>query len=729
MLQLALSPALALYLLYRGFRNRAYFSRIKERLGFLPVTFHSTGMGSLWVHAVSVGEVLSAVALIHRVRRARPDVDVFLSTATLAGRETAEKRLAGVARIFYAPLDYRSVVRRVLRRIRPAAVVVMETEIWPNLYRETKRSGASLLIVNGRISDQAWPKYRRWRWAFRHVLALPDAIWAQSAKDAARYVEAGAERVVSAGNLKYDLQPPKEIATDLAAFLDDLRPRAVWVAASTMPPAAAGDPDEDDAVIDAFRKLRGEGMLLVLAPRKPERFDVAAEKLRAAGVPFVRRSHLEPVELPGVLLLDSIGELAAIFERATVVFMGGTLVSRGGHNVLEPAYFGKPILAGPHMENFAEIAQEFDAAGAWMRMRTASELTAAVSELLDHAQDIGARAQALATAKRGVVDRVAARVLEALGDGVPHMGWPMLKPLGCLWALGHRVNLARRQRALATRVVSVGGMSMGGSGKSPVVAHLAARLEGAAILTRGYRRAGSGVVVVPKGGSAETAQTGDEAQMFVRRGVAHVGVGADRYAVGRMLETQLHPRVFLLDDGFQHVQLRRDVDLVLIDATNPWGGGLPPIGRRREPMAGLRRATAVLLTRVPLGAPTAGIEREIRRYTEAPIFRSRMVPQAWTSPVRRVTAFCGIGSPDAFWGTLEELGLEVTHRAAFADHHRYSQAELEVLWRAGGELPMVTTEKDMMNLPTGLTFPIEAVRIEVEIENEAALLRLIEGTA
>lgn len=735
MLQLALSPALALYILYRGFRNRAYFSRIEERLGILPASFDSTGMGSLWLHAVSVGEVLSAVELIRRVRAARPDLDLFVSTATLAGRATAEQRLAGLVRgIFYAPLDYRSVVKRVLRKIRPAAVVIMETEIWPNLYREAKRSGASLLVVNGRISDRALPRYRRWSWFFRHGLALPDAIWVQSEQDVERYALAGApvERVVSAGNLKYDFQPPRAIAAEIAEFLARVNPREVWVAASTMPPAVAGDPDEDDAVIAAFRELKREGLLLILAPRRPERFDAVAEKLTTAGIPFVRRSALGALRLPGVLLLDTIGELAAVFERASVVFMGGTLASRGGHNILEPAFFAKPVIAGPHMENFAEMAAEFDAAGALVRVRDAASLAAAVRRALDAPGETGRIAQELAMAKRGVVDRVAERVLQAVADGVPDSQNAYLTPLSWLWAKGHAIHLSRGQRAarsLATRVISVGGLTMGGSGKSPMVAHLAERLNDPAILTRGYRREASNTsVIVPRGASAPIAQTGDEAQMFVRRNIAHVGIGADRYETGRFLETQHAPGIILLDDGFQHVRLRRDVDIVLIDATNPWGGGLFPVGFRREPLDALARATAIVLTRVPPGAPTTGIERTIRGYNaNVPIFRSRMVPEPWTLPTRKVAAFCGIGSPAAFWRTLEELGLEIVHRAVFRDHHKYSAEELEAFARASGAEVLVTTEKDMMNLPPGLALPIECVCIRVEIENERELLRLIEG--
>ena len=350
---------MALYLLYRGLRDRRYFAGLAERLGFLPTTIQSTGSGAIWFHAVSVGEVFSCVELIRALRAAHPHTRMYVSTTTLAGRETAELKLEGLADgLFFAPLDYQSVVRRVLRRLRPAAVVVLETEIWPNLYREAKGAGASLLVVNGRISDRALPRYQRWSWFFRHTLSFADTIFAQSIEDKRRFVLAGArlDQVKVAGNLKYDFTPPSEgVAPTISGFLHRTQPTKIWIAASTMPPADSTDVDEDDIVLRAFAQAARShrGLLMVLAPRRPERFDVVAEKLNRAGVKFVRRTKLAKLELPGVMLLDSIGDLAPLFERADVVFMGGTLARRGGHNILEPAYFGKPVIVGPHMENFS----------------------------------------------------------------------------------------------------------------------------------------------------------------------------------------------------------------------------------------------------------------------------------------------------------------------------------------------------------------------------------------
>ena len=467
-----MSPAVGLYLLYRGIRNRAYFTKLAERFGILPALKDTTGSAAIWFHAVSVGEVLSAVELIRVLRRDRPYTRCYVSTTTLAGRAIADQKIAGLADgIFFAPLDYRSLVKRVLRRLRPSVVVVLETEIWPNLYRESKRAGASLLIVNGRISDRALPRYLRWRSFFKHVLRWPDAILVQTDQDRSRFEAAGApsDRVQVAGNLKYDFTPPSAIAPDIARFLDTLNPARVWIAASTMPPATPGDVDEDDAVIAALQSL--PGVFLILAPRKPERFDIVAGKLARVGLPFVRRSDLSTISEPRVLLLDSIGELAALFLRGDIVFMGGTLANRGGHNILEPSYFAKPVILGPHMENFAAIAHEFELGGALERIDHADALGPAVLRLFEDPAlraRIGERARELAMSRRGVTARIALEIWRAYDEGIPNPSRTLparilLKPLSWIWQAGSKVRtMMQPPRALQTPVVSIGGLAMGG---------------------------------------------------------------------------------------------------------------------------------------------------------------------------------------------------------------------------------------------------------------------------
>jgi tetraacyldisaccharide 4'-kinase len=759
------APVISLYFLVRVRKDRRYARAFSERLGKLPFSPEVTPAASIWFHAVSVGEVLSAVELIRRLRVQYPAAPIFVSVTTVTGRALAEHKLRGlVAGLFYAPIDYRWCVRRVLRRLRPALVVVLETEIWPNLYREVKRTEAALVIVNGRISDRALPRYRRFRWFFRAALSCPGRILAQSERDRERFIAAGAmpERIVVAGNLKYDFTPDSGRVAEVAEFIGRTAPAEVWIAASTMPPADGSDLDEDAAVIAAFRDLSREHdrLLLILVPRRPERFDAAAAKLEAARIGFVRRSRLgggSHLELPGVLLLDTIGELSRVFSEADVVFMGGSLARRGGHNLLEPAFYGKPVIAGPHMENFADIAAEFRADGAMMDIGSASELASAVDMVLTDPvarQRIGAKARRLAESKRGVAEKVVAGLLEFYFRSVPCRPGPaVLSPLAALWAIGTRLDRRRKaagQRRLGTRVVSIGNITTGGSGKTPVVQWLAGALTGrgltTAILTRGYRRRSPEAdVVVPAGTRVPSDLTGDEAQLYLRGGIAHLGVGPDRFTVGRIVEQSLDPDIFVLDDGFQHWRLHRDLDVLLIDALDPFGGcRLVPEGRLREPLDSLSRADVFLITRWDPCFRTDAIESVLRAHNQrAPIFRARVVPTRWVDAASRATfdvmerkftsvaAFCGLANPASFWRTLDALAVPAAVRLDFADHHVYSASELRGLAaRAGasGAEALVTTEKDAMNLPAiSCGLPLYYLEIGIEIDDGARFLDICSG--
>jgi 3-deoxy-D-manno-octulosonic-acid transferase len=743
-------PFLVVYFLLRGLKLRGYFRLFGQRVGFLPGSYRQTREGAIWLHAVSVGEVLTAMELLRRLRARLPRAPLFVSATTLAGRAAAQDKLRGLADgVFYAPLDYCSAVRRVLRRLRPRALVVMETEIWPNLYREAKRAGCALVVVNGRISDRAAPRYRALAWFFRPVLALPDAILAQSEISAERYLAAGAPagKVRVAGNLKYDFDPSQaQVPEALRELLDRIGPKQVWIAASTMPPAGEGDPDEDEAVLEAFQALRRPGLLLILAPRRPERFDTAAELLARKGVPFLRRSQLRAgasLELPGVLLLDSIGELSGLFRLADVVFMGGTLAQRGGHNILEPAFFRRAIVVGPYLENFPEIARKFTAGGGVYPIAGAAELTGAVAKLLEDAglrSRLGERAGELAEAERGATER-AAEIERQYWRAAPiyrraQPWYALLWPLSRLWLLGGRWRRAvARPVRLATPVVSVGGLTAGGAGKTPFVLWLAGQLKAQgiepAILTRGYRRrAPERCTILAPGEQAPVARTGDEAQSYLRAAIGPVGIAADRVAAARLIEKRFHPAVFLLDDGFQHWGLERSLNIVLLDALDPLGGGEPiPLGRLRETPEALQRADMVVITRVEPGQRLDGLEALIRRHNpSAPIFRARVAAQGWRPREVEgpVAAFCGLGNPQAFWQTLEGLGIQPVLRRAFGDHHRYSARELRELAqqaRARGAQALATTGKDLMNLPDGwreATEGLEVLWLEVGIEVEGA---------
>jgi len=751
-------------------RSRAYLGSLKQRCGFLPASYRQTLPGAIWLHAVSVGEAMAAVEMVRQLRQCLPRSPVYVSVSTLAGYQTARQKRPD-ARVFYAPVDYVFAVRRVLRRLRPALVVVMETEIWPNLFRETKRMGAGLLMVNGRISDRAIARYASLRWFFGGVLEEVDLVLAQSEEMRQRFVRIGAppDRVRVGGNLKYDFAA-REAGPDspVRRFVERVAPRAVWIAASTMAPAFAGDVDEDDAVIAAFGEVaaREPGLLLMLAPRKPEYFEAAARKLERAGVRFVRRSELrgeETVELPGALLLDSIGELSSLFGLADVVFMGGTLAARGGHNILEPAAAGRPVIAGPHMENFAEIAADFRAAGALVEVGDASGLAAAVIRMLaDPAQAaaLGARGRVCAQARQGATAVAARAARDVFADHVPRYrpaqpGFLFLWMFSRLWMWGgafqRKRDLARR-RSLEAPVISIGNLTAGGTGKTPAVLYVTEKLKEAGwkpgILTRGYgRHSPHRHEAVAAGAHVPVERSGDEPQIFLRAGVAPLGIGADRWQAGRLLQQEFGVNLLLLDDGFQHVRLERQVDIVLVDAFNPSGGGEAlPLGRLREPLEGLARADIMVITRSDHGRLVESAERMLRRYNpRAPIFRAHAQPKEWVAvaggetiaadalPFRRVAAFCGIGNPHSFWATLGALGYDMVDRLRFDDHHRYKPRELRFMahqFRQAGAEAVVTTEKDMVNLGEDADrllgpLPLYWLRIGVQVERENEFLEAI----
>jgi tetraacyldisaccharide 4'-kinase len=752
-LQALASPVLLVYLLLRGIKNPPYFSTLRERLGGIPSSWQHTASASIWLHAVSVGEILAAVPLLEELKRRTPGTSIFVSTSTLAGRETADKRLAGLAAgVFFVPLDFVWAVRRVFRRLRPSVVVILETEIWPNLFREANRLGCGLVLVNGRISDRALPRYRRFAPLFSCVLDLCDAILVQSEDMVARFVEAGAPaRCVSVGgNLKYDFEPavaPKD--SPAMAFIEADRTRPLWIAAST---SADDRLEEETFVIAAQRAL--PGWRLIVAPRKPERFDAVAGMLAASGLRWTRRSAFNDARAD-VLLLDSIGELGGLFSESAVVFMGGTLADRGGHNILEPAVHGQPVIVGPHMENFRDIAADFERRRAMLSIPSGEELAGAVLRAAADPER-GERARAAAEARRGAAARSAEKVLSLYDSKYPCERHPQpvytfLWLLSLLWKAGSAIDRKRkRERAqkLSVPVVSVGNITTGGTGKTPLTIELLRMFKehGAGMLTRGHGRTSHGNVLFLGPQENLTADvTGDEAQLCMRAAGTPIGIGADRFEAGNELLAAAKLKMLVLDDGFQHLQLRREFDLVLIDGLRPFGGGhLLPLGRLREPLAGLGRASAFVITRADEAPNTRAIEAVVKKYNSAaPVFRARTVAACWRDgtgaafPIdappfdgARVVAFCGLGNPQAFWKSLRGQGIEPVACYAFEDHHKYTPIEIRRIARhvrdVGVEV-LLTTEKDAVNLDPDYPAILETVKLYwLEIRTEIELAEELE---
>ena len=766
-LQALALPVLLLYFVSRALRDRTYWRSLPERFGFLPHSFKQTAPGAIWLHAVSVGEVISCLEFARRLRAEFPNSHLFVSTSTTAGRATADEKLGGIADgVFYAPVDYVWAVRRVLRTLRPSAVIVAETEIWPNLFREVHRTGAGLTIVNGRISDRAMPRYLRWRRIFPAVLAAPDSILAQTEAIRERFLGLGAppDRVRVSGNFKYDFEA-RAAGPDspVVQWIERLRPAKVWIAASTTAPIESGDPDEDDAVIAAWRELTAQqpDLALILVPRQPQRFDIVAAKLAAAGIPFERRSQLRDGSAR-VLLLDTIGELSALFAYADAVFMGGTLPRKGGHNILEPALFAKPVILGPHMENFQAIADDFTAARACLRIGRPEELAPAVDGVLRDGAGMGERARACAMEKRGATARAVEEVHRIYRVPRYRMAMPwyaVASVVARVWRAEARrraVRNYRRRRRLDVPVISVGNVSMGGTGKTPCVLRLLELLREQgrqpAILTRGYGRTSpEKSLVLPPGAIIRTERTGDEPQIFLRSRLAPVGIGADRFLTGSLLQQNFAADVMVMDDGFQHVKLARNLDIVLIDGVNPFGGKeIFPAGRLREPIDGLARADMVVITRSDVTDLVPAVERVVRRHNpDAPILHARIEPEWWvehrsgrlhgveTMAFDRAGAFCGLGNPQGFRRTLAALGIELVDWVEFEDHHRYTPAELRRIagqFHEKGATAILTTEKDAVNLCDSCDdllapLPLYWLKVGMRFDREDDLLEHINRAA
>lgn len=417
-------PGILVYHCWRAFR-RGRPAALSPRFG-LETDLELAALaekGPIWVHAVSVGETMAVKPLLAALKQAYPGRPLILSHMTETGRSVA-RTIGSVDHCLYFPFDYPGAVRRVLTRVRPSLVVIMETEIWPNFLRVARQLDIPTVIVNGRISDRSLGRYLRLRSFFRPVLAQVTTFCMQTAEDARRIEAIGADpaRVRVCRNLKYDIPtalPTEEERADL---------RAAYRLPDGIPVFTAGSthPGEETAVLEAFRSLlaTGQEAVLVLVPRHPERAGEVAALVPQAGLPCRRRSQLDAVDGPlescGVLLVDTVGELMRLYAVSDLVFVGGSLVAVGGHNVLEPASLGVAVLFGPHMSNFREIAAMMVAAGSGIQLADGSELARQLVELLrDKARrlEMGQRGRQLLLDNSGATERHLAAIAELLPIG------------------------------------------------------------------------------------------------------------------------------------------------------------------------------------------------------------------------------------------------------------------------------------------------------------------------
>lgn len=794
----ATSPLWGVWLLWRLFGVR------KDRRGFhqrwfgLDASFVEAARGHslekaassmrVWIHAVSVGEAMAMAPLVKALRQRYPEALLVGSTVTDLGQEAMRAKLPELDLVFYVPFDVWWAVRQTIRAINPTLFLFGETELWPNLLLQLERWGVTAVLVNGRVSERSARRYRWTGGLMRAVVKTIDALIVQADIHRARFIGLGADpaRLTIAGNLKADHVTGGSGHAELFRTLIGIGAEQLIVAGSTHEP-------EERLIAQAFLSLLAvrPGLRLCLAPRHLDRLVSIETMLQRLGLSPVRRSRIAPAgrawsDGRDVLVLDTIGELADCYTMATVTIMGGTFAPVGGHNLLEPAAAGCPILIGPHVDQWSAVAEELVAAGAARMMATGEELTAELQAVLDdehRRQTMAAAAREYVVRQQGATARTMTVITPLIESG-PSGAQLIRRRIGglaaCarwLFAPGRLAALARmlltpaawgyglvtairrwgyrrgwfRADRLPVPVISVGNLTVGGSGKTPAVIAIGQLLQSTGhsvgIVLRGYRGMRREDPLLVSDGQALRAvveQAGDEAVLLARRlpGIS-VAVGKSRAAAGRLLLTGCHPDCVLVDDGFQHLSLARDVNVLVMDAMQPHvGGRLLPCGPLRESWSAVRDASAVIITHRCRDAD-ADVQRNERRaqLVEAlrdagfggPVFSGAIRPTDLielntgrsmgleTFSGRRVAVCSGIGQPQSFRDLVVSLGVMRCIDWEYADHHRYDRRELEEMAREAlrrGAAAMVTTEKDAVKFdqwPTAL-LPAAAVRILLRVE-------------
>jgi 3-deoxy-D-manno-octulosonic-acid transferase len=452
-----LSFALLPYFAYQALVHRKYAGSFKERMGWLPIQPGSRddGRETIWLHAVSVGEFLAARALTDQLQTGLPAYRLVVSTTTLTGQRLARAASKSFDATFYFPFDWKFSVRRALDRVKPSIVIILETELWPNFLRECRTRDVIVILANGRISERSFRRYRRVGSFIQRAIADFSLMIMQTEADAERARQLGASRVRVCGNLKYDVDLENSSSTDnsnlrfeisnsesseQANLAGDIDQQFGLSSSSHLMVAGSTAPGEEEMLLASLREVRKhrglEDARLLVAPRHPERFNEVARLISRSEFTCARRSeslqraassvrggspqtHSVAERAPqdaDVILLDTIGELALVYRFAAVVFVGGSLVPRGGHNVIEPAAFAKPIIVGPHTENFRQIVSDFARAGALIQVAP-SALTAELIRLLSdpgQACAMGERARNILIANRGATECVIQEIKKQL---------------------------------------------------------------------------------------------------------------------------------------------------------------------------------------------------------------------------------------------------------------------------------------------------------------------------
>ncbi|WP_302574065.1 tetraacyldisaccharide 4'-kinase [uncultured Acidaminococcus sp.] len=802
------------YFTWRYFREKGFPRRFRQSLGFIrdeeiAAVAHKN---CIWIHGASVGEIVATSPLVKEIRKAMPDAKILVSAVTTGGYNMAHQIIPEADAIIYFPLDLPFVSESFVKRIMPRIFMPVETELWPNFLRAIKLRRIPVMMVNGRISDKSVKSYRYLFGILADMMGSVTRFCMQSSIDAEYIQHLGAEkrRIFVTGNTKFDQTYAEVTPEDLQQYKDELgleEDYPVIVAGST-------HPTEEETLFQSFLDIRKEfpQSRLIIAPRKPGRIHEITRLAEKYGLSLGLRSSLKAMSNPRpkyqVVLIDTIGELGRIYAVGDAVFVGGSLINHGGHNVLEPAAHAKPIIVGPSMSNFKDSFALLSKVGACVQIHDGKEMTDMFLKIFkDDAlrkkmgdaslqvirENRGAAVRTIGYLKelleltatesmvnthykintRNINDEVSPRMRP--GDAVTQyliqlshgedngiLDWcvlAFLRILSVLYEAGVRLKLFCYNAGLVPRtkldccVISIGNITVGGTGKTPTAQKVALMIQKlgyrVVILNRGYRSHWEekiGVVSDGKKIYMTAYEAGDEAFLMAKQlpGIPVV-IGKERAITGQFAVDKFKAEVIILDDGYQHWQLYRDLDVVLVDTLNMFGNGcILPRGTLREPLSNLSRAGLFLLTKCdqssPISratlcdtlhkyAPAAPIAESIHKpcdYIEIADWYKNDMSKALPLEALRgkhVMVFSAIGNPSSFEQTMNAEGLNIVEAIRYPDHHDYGMVEMQYIMDRAisrGVKALVTTGKDAVKIPTEFIYlhrdvPLYILDMEIQI--------------
>lgn len=799
----------------RAVREKGFVERIKQCLGFLPeeALLKVAKKNCIWVHAASVGEIVAASPLIKEFRKKFPKSPILISVVTSSGYEMANRIVKDADAIIYFPLDLPWLAESVVRRIVPRVFLPVETELWPNFLKAIRTLHIPVMMVNGRISDKSVNRYHHLHSLLDDMIGTVTKFAMQSPIDAEYIQRLGADPslVTVTGNTKFD-QTYTDVSTkEKSTLLREMGltdNQGIFLAGST-------HRGENEHVLRAFTEVRKKlpNAKLVIAPRELLTVGSIISLCENAGFKAARRTELKENPSTGhdIVLLDTIGELGKVYSIGTVIYVGGSLIAHGGHNILEPAAHGKAIIVGYNMFNFKDTHMLFTKRNAVITVNNALELAEETVRLFeDEAERTRMERETLAiiNENKGAAEKSAQILYDMLKEveearlaeghihttdkaenlqsyffqlvhgkeehslatkcliAVLYLGSIVFRFAVGLKLLCYKIGLFQRKK-IPCYVISLGNITVGGTGKTPTAQRLAREIHRlgykVVILNRGYRAKWRGKVGIVSDGVQlymDSAEAGDEAFMLAKHlPEVPVLIGAERVITGRYAVEKFGAEVVILDDGYQHWQVDRDMDILLVDSVSMFGNGcMLPRGTLREPVSHIDRARVCLFTKVDQATEQsrAYLRSIVSKYNkDALVVESIHQPRClirlddWFRNIagdgipvsslegKQVMALSAIGNPSSFEQTLYNIGAVVVESLRFPDHHDYTVREvLDVVAQAHqmDAEAIVITEKDAVKIPQlpradfekRYSLPIYVLCIEVNFQSgEEELHRLI----